>query len=175
MSRTTTTSSPSPTGACGNLYDTPIRDAVCAMPFSNTHIGYMSTCCKDAEVVSYYDDCGLYCQAKGQSVEDLIKCLYDEGAKWEDVFCRGSEQATATGDGKPLPSSDARVVDDDEREQDDNDEDDDNNDNKTSETTTPASDNSDNAASDNGPKAVFTLSAIVTSALLLSGALFSAL
>ncbi|KAL6855618.1 hypothetical protein ACO1O0_006770 [Amphichorda felina] len=71
---------------------------------------YMVSCCKDADINSYYDDCGLYCLAQGQKVKDLSRCLYDEGAKWEDVFCRGEEDATATGDGKPLASSGARVV-----------------------------------------------------------------
>lgn len=132
MSSTTTAVRPSPT-ACSNLYDTPIRDAVCAMPYSNKHIDYLRTCCKDAEVVSYYDDCGLYCLAQGQSVSDLIECLYDEGAKWEDVFCRGPESATATatGAGNILPSADASVVeesDSDDRDGDDNN-DNDNNDN----------------------------------------------
>lgn len=111
------TTNPSPTGRCGNLYDTPVRDAVCAMPYNESHIDYMSSCCRDADIVSYYDDCGLYCLAQGQSVEALSQCLYDEGAKWEDVFCRGDVEATATGDGQPLASSSARVVEDEEREE----------------------------------------------------------
>lgn len=176
MSQTTTTGSPSPTGACGNLYDTPVRDAVCAMPFNETNINFMSACCKDAEIVSYYDDCGLYCLAEGQSVEDLIQCLYDEGAEWEDVFCRGSEQATATGNGRPLESSDSRVVEDDEREDassDDNkDEDNEEDDGERNETD---SNDLDSAATTIGPKAALTVSGVLTGALLLCGTLFVSL
>lgn len=114
MPTLTSSHSPAPTGKCGNLYDTPVRDAVCAMSYNQDSKAYMASCCNDADIISYYDDCGLYCLAKGQKVKELSRCLYDEGAKWEDVFCRGEEDATATGAGKPLASSDARVVDGDE-------------------------------------------------------------
>lgn len=93
-----------------NLYDTPIRDASCAMPYSSQHIDIMRKCCGDTEIKSYYDDCGLFCLAKGQSVADLAECLYDEGAKWEDVFCRGKGEATVTGKGVPIPSASVRSI-----------------------------------------------------------------
>lgn len=172
MSQTTTTGRPSPTGACGNLYDTPVRDAVCAMPYKDAHIGYMSACCGDAEVISYYDDCGLYCLAEGQSVEALTACLYDEGAEWEDVFCRGSEKATATGDGKPLPSSEARVLDDDEREEasnDDDDEDRNNKDDNNDDNNDDEYNDDDESAAPKSVKAPITVAGVFTGALLLFG------
>ena len=98
---------------CANLYDTPNHDAVCAMPYSANHTKLMSTCCKEADVISYYDNCGLYCLAIDQSVADLTKCLYDNGAAWEDVFCRGNKTATATATGivnENLASASASVI-----------------------------------------------------------------
>ncbi|KAI1084885.1 hypothetical protein F5B20DRAFT_576203 [Whalleya microplaca] len=104
---TSTTTSAVPTSSsCTNLYDTPVHDAVCAMPFGGNHTDIMSACCKDADVVSYYNNCGLYCLAIDQSVADLTKCLYGKGAAWGDVFCRGNETATATATGKgDIPAS----------------------------------------------------------------------
>ncbi|KAH9987665.1 hypothetical protein F4779DRAFT_632338 [Xylariaceae sp. FL0662B] len=97
---------PTASTACTNLYDTPVRDAVCAMPFANNNTEIMSACCKKADVVSYYNNCGLYCLAIDQSIADLTKCLYEKGAAWEAVFCRGNETATATAtDGGAIPTS----------------------------------------------------------------------
>lgn len=88
----------------------------------------MKACCKDANVVSYYDDCGLYCLAVNQSVTDLTDCLYGDGAKWEDVFCRGntSASATATGSGDVVESASVTVISksDDKDDKDDKDKDD---------------------------------------------------
>ncbi|KPM39021.1 hypothetical protein AK830_g7546 [Neonectria ditissima] len=111
MSKTTTSVAASST-ACSNLYDTPIKDAVCAMPYGGNHTDIMLSCCKDADVVSYYNDCGLYCLAIGQTVAELSDCLYGKGADWEDVFCRGntSASATATGQVKIPASASASVV-----------------------------------------------------------------
>lgn len=106
---------PTTSSACGTtLYDIPVQDAACAMPYGGNHTTLMLGCCKgDADVVSYADDCGLYCRASGQSVDDLTACLYGAGAAWEDVFCRGNGTATATGasgaDATALPSG-ASVV-----------------------------------------------------------------
>ncbi|KAL7626455.1 hypothetical protein AAE478_003227 [Parahypoxylon ruwenzoriense] len=103
MSTTTTAATPSST--CGaRLYDTPVQDAVCAMPAGGNHTDIMAACCKDADVVSYYDGCGLYCLAAGQSVADLTACLFDHGAAYSDVFCRGNTTATATATGASLPT-----------------------------------------------------------------------
>lgn len=112
MPSATTTAAPASGTCAANLYDTPVRDIACAMPHSDKNIDMMTKCCKDADIVSYYDDCGIYCLALGQSSEDLSKCLYDAGAKYENVFCRdgGDASATATGNTKPLPSADTEVV-----------------------------------------------------------------
>lgn len=98
--------------ACVNLYNTPVNDAVCAMPYASNHTQIMSACCKNAAVVSYYSDCGLYCLAVDQSVADLTKCLYENGAAWGDVFCKGNvtATATATGGGDISASASARTV-----------------------------------------------------------------
>lgn len=98
--------------ACHNLYDTPSRDANCAMPFGGNHTDIMSKCCGDANVISYYDDCGIYCLAVDQSVGDLTSCLYREGAVWEQVWCAGEVNATATetGGGEAPSTASARIV-----------------------------------------------------------------
>lgn len=75
------------------------------MPAGGNHTDIMSTCCKTADVVSYYDDCGLYCLADGQTVGDLTSCLYQNGAAWQDVFCRGNTTATATAPNAAVPTS----------------------------------------------------------------------
>ncbi|KAH6652746.1 hypothetical protein BKA67DRAFT_659422 [Truncatella angustata] len=102
---TSTAAHASATAACPNLYDTPVHDAVCAMPNTGNYTEVMFSCCKEADVVSYYNGCGLYCLASGQNVGDLSDCLYKEGAAWEDVFCRGNESATATGTATEVPAS----------------------------------------------------------------------
>ncbi|KAF3023728.1 hypothetical protein E8E14_014121 [Neopestalotiopsis sp. 37M] len=102
---TSTAAHASATAACSNLYDTPVDDAVCAMPNTGNYTTLMFSCCKEADVVSYYNGCGLYCLASGQDVQSLSDCLYDAGAAWEDVFCRGNETATATGTATGVPAS----------------------------------------------------------------------
>lgn len=107
MSTTTTSASATSTATgCGaQLYNIPVQDAACAIPYGGNHTDIMSACCKSADVISYYDDCGLYCLALDQSVADLTSCLFDEGAADSDVFCRGNTTATATGSGDSLPAS----------------------------------------------------------------------
>lgn len=71
----------------------------------------MSKCCQSASIISYYSNCGLYCLAQGQDVGDLTDCLFKNGAGWNDVFCSGTPNATATGsDSTPPPSAQASVV-----------------------------------------------------------------
>ncbi|KAK1978295.1 hypothetical protein LZ30DRAFT_567350, partial [Colletotrichum cereale] len=106
---------PSTTPVCtSNLYDTPSQDRVCAMPLAGNHTAIMSACCRDADVVSYYAGCGLYCLALGQSVRDLQDCLFDQGAGYTAVFCRDNgdvnASATATGNVAPPASAQASVV-----------------------------------------------------------------
>lgn len=113
LSMSSTTSSLAATAtACANLYDTPVQDAACAMPYSRDHVDQMQSCCKNADVVSYYNNCGLYCLAQGQSVADLTDCLFKKGAAYQDVFCRGNTTATATETGsvKPPATASASVV-----------------------------------------------------------------
>ncbi|KAK6209164.1 hypothetical protein LQW54_006618 [Pestalotiopsis sp. IQ-011] len=116
MSTTTTTSissSACPASICtANIYDTPDQDAVCAMPDAGNHTAIMTSCCGAADVIGYYDGCGLYCRAEGQSVADLRDCLFGWGAGWADVFCSGNLTATATAaDDASLPTgADASVV-----------------------------------------------------------------
>ncbi|WYZ44014.1 hypothetical protein EsH8_VII_000450 [Colletotrichum jinshuiense] len=106
---------PSSTNTCtSNLYDTPSQDRVCAMPYGGNHTDIMSACCKDADVVAYYDNCGLYCLALDQSIKDLQACLFDHGAGWTEVFCRDNgnvnASATATGNSQPPSSAKASIV-----------------------------------------------------------------
>ena len=98
MSTTTTSVAPSSTADCGVfLFQMPVEDAVCAMAYNDDSVDYMKACCKGADIVSYYDDCGVYCAAVGQSIEDLTDCLYHEGPAYEGVFCSDEKNATATG------------------------------------------------------------------------------
>ncbi|KAL0934964.1 uncharacterized protein CTRU02_209555 [Colletotrichum truncatum] len=98
----------SSTPACsGNLlYDSPSRDANCAMPYGGNNTEILKKCCKDADIISYYDNCGVYCLALGQSVGDLTTCLFENGASHKAVFCRGNLTASATATGNAdLPAS----------------------------------------------------------------------
>lgn len=100
--------------ACAaQLYNIPVQDASCAIPYDSSAnaTDIMSGCCNAAAVVSYYDNCGLYCLAEGQSVEDLTSCLMQSGAQPQNVFCRGNVTATATGSSNEIPpSAQATVV-----------------------------------------------------------------
>lgn len=85
------------TACTGSLiYDIPVQDASCAVPFGGNHTDIMSQCCGSADVVSYDNNCGLYCLAIEQSVSDITSCLFDNGASYSDVFCRGTGNATAS-------------------------------------------------------------------------------
>jgi len=97
-------STPSTVACSSNLYDIPVQDASCAIPFDDDATDIMAQCCQNAPVISYYDDCGLYCLASGQSVEDLTSCLMDGGAQPQDVFCRGNVTASATGTSNSVPT-----------------------------------------------------------------------
>ncbi|KAL0934499.1 uncharacterized protein CTRU02_211298 [Colletotrichum truncatum] len=112
---TSAAATPSSTSICSsNLYDTPVQDRVCAMPYGGNHTEIMSNCCKDADVVAYYDNCGLYCLALDQSIKDLQDCLFEQGAGYTEVFCRDNgnvnASATATGNSPPPSSAQASIV-----------------------------------------------------------------
>jgi hypothetical protein len=104
MSTTTTSILATPPSQCGaTLYDIPTSDAACAMPFGGNHTEVMAKCCE--QVVSYQDDCGLYCLAQGQSVQELTDCLFNEGAAYQNVFCNAPTNATATATGNTEPTA----------------------------------------------------------------------
>jgi len=63
----------------------------------------MKKCCKDAPVEEYDNDCGFYCLTVGQVNSDLIRCLQENGAGFNDVICRGNGSASATA--TPSPSA----------------------------------------------------------------------
>lgn len=109
---TGTSAAPSATGTCGSpsLYDIPFNDTACAVPYGGNHTDVMSTCCKSAEVVSYADDCGLYCLAIDQTVDDITGCLYENGIAWQDAFCNGVGNDTATATGNSAPTATGATV-----------------------------------------------------------------
>ncbi|CAN8103668.1 unnamed protein product [Discula destructiva] len=103
--------SPSSTSCGATLYNIPVNNVACALPYGGNHTDILSKCCKSADVVSYADNCGIYCLAQDQTVDDLTTCLFQNGAGWADVFCRGTGNATATATGNDAPlASGASVV-----------------------------------------------------------------
>lgn len=82
------------------------------MPYSDQYFSYMSSCCGDASIVSYDDDCGIYCVALDQTISDLIECLMEEGAekKPQDVFCSGNTTESKTEDGNVPATAGVSVV-----------------------------------------------------------------
>jgi hypothetical protein len=80
----------------------PTQDIACAVTFRSPDglpddiEDKMQSCCKDADVESFAQDCGLYCHAIGQSVADLTKCFQDAGIQPGWIWCNGNNTATAT-------------------------------------------------------------------------------
>ncbi|KAG9250222.1 uncharacterized protein F5Z01DRAFT_678020 [Emericellopsis atlantica] len=166
---TTLSTVPTPSAAtCHNVYEIPVQDSACAMAYSDDAVDYFESCCKSADVYSYGDDCGLYCVASGQTVEELTACLIDEGAQHGQVFCSGNTTATATGDGEPYASATATVISD---SSDNNDKNDDKNGDKDSDNK----DGGDNSNSDDGDndnaavKSSVSVFGVVMGAMLFSG------
>lgn len=104
---TSTSGSASATNTCGgpSLYDIPVNDTACAVPAGGNHTDVMSQCCKTADVVSYNDDCGLYCLALDQTVDDITECLFSNGIAWQDGFCSGTGNDTATATENSSPTA----------------------------------------------------------------------
>lgn len=99
------------TACTGSLvYDIPVQDASCAILFGGNHTDIMSQCCGSADIVSYDNNCGLYCLAIDQSVSDITGCLFDNGASYTDVFCRGTGNATASATASDTLATGASVV-----------------------------------------------------------------
>ncbi|GAW17586.1 hypothetical protein ANO14919_070450 [Xylariales sp. No.14919] len=90
--------------AC-NLYEIPITEPGCAVSFGSQHQDAMSACCKSAAVISYFNDCGLYCAAADQTIKELQDCLFGEKVAYQDVFCNAQNNATATNTDPELPAT----------------------------------------------------------------------
>lgn len=152
---------------CGsNLYDIPASGAACAMPYGGNHTAVMSKCCDSADIVAYEDNCGIYCLAQGQTVDDLTACLFQNGAPWADVFCNESGNATANATASDAPlSSGASVIAATGASS-----------TKSGGSSATGSSNSTNAAAGVGPNGLgLGLTTVSVSALLLSSVLFGAL
>lgn len=104
---TGTASAPSATGTCASpsLYDIPVSDTACGVPYGGNHTEVMTKCCKSADVVSYAGDCGLYCLAIDQEVKEITDCLYENGIAWQDAFCNGDSNDTATATENSSPTA----------------------------------------------------------------------
>lgn len=88
---------------CGTptQYKLPLKDASCGIPNNPKYAPLLEICAQPAKVQTYDHDCALYAPALHQSVQNLTDCLYDAGVGWEDVWCFGSINATATVTGYP--------------------------------------------------------------------------
>ncbi|KAM0541070.1 hypothetical protein ACHAPJ_013395 [Fusarium lateritium] len=160
--------------ACTNVYDTPNQDNVCAMQYKDNHTEIMQQCCGDAKIVSYYNECGLYCVALDQTIVELQKCLFDNGAPWEGVFCSGNKKTTKTKDASVPATAQASVISND----DDDDKDDDDKSSKTSDasgTSTGSSSSSSETSTESGnaaagfaPKSSISTMGVAIGALLFS-------
>ncbi|KAH8162799.1 hypothetical protein CIB48_g5452 [Xylaria polymorpha] len=107
-STTTSTvlSTPTAAPACANLYEIPISEAGCAVSFAGAgHEDAMKACCKSAEVISYFSDCGIYCAAVDQTIKELQDCLFGEKVAYQDVFCNAANNATATNTDPSIPAT----------------------------------------------------------------------
>lgn len=196
MSTTTadvaSTSSAPPT-VCGAVrYDIPVKpeDLACAMPYGKENADIMAKCCGDSNIVSYFNDCGIYCLVpNGQTNDDLTSCLYKNGAKEGlDVFCNanGTVTATATGQADIPATASASVLVTNEASNDDDDDDDDSDDKddasktgsdekSTGKTSAGSSATSSSPAAPGlRPQSGVSLSGVVIGALLFSATAFGA-
>ncbi|KAH7161585.1 hypothetical protein EDB81DRAFT_879904 [Dactylonectria macrodidyma] len=166
-------------GSCGaTLYDIPIKDAACALSYSKNHTSILAACCGDANVVSYYNGCGLYCLAIDQTVAELTECLYNEGAANPDVFCNGNttDTATATADGRLAATASASVVvtAGSSSSTGSSDDDDDDDSSSTSGSDATSTDKSSATNSDSAAPGFHPQSSVSTLGLAISALLFSA-
>ncbi|PGH19567.1 hypothetical protein AJ80_03903 [Polytolypa hystricis UAMH7299] len=161
---TSTTVSSTPT-VCGNpsQYEIPVKDASCAIPNSDKNLQLLSRCCNSFPVRSYDHDCAIYCVAGGQSVEDLTKCLFDAKIPWQDVWCSGEMNATATGTEVPTSTKGAGG------------DGDDSDDDEASRTGTPSASATGNAAPDFFKSQPASKAVWAVSMMLLSGIAFGTL
>ncbi|KAM0418914.1 hypothetical protein ACHAPT_012179 [Fusarium lateritium] len=185
MSTTTTTAAATAATACTNLYDSPNQDTTCAMPYTGNHTDIMKACCGDAQIVSYHNDCGIYCVALDQTVSDLSDCLFKNGAPWESVFCSvpksvSSDVASKTKDAAVPASAQASVISGDDDKDDDKDKDKDSDDkdkdsdDKDSDSTSTAS-SSSSSETGNAAAGVVPQSSVSTLGLTIGALLFSSM
>ncbi|KAI0467562.1 hypothetical protein F4859DRAFT_517997 [Xylaria cf. heliscus] len=174
LNTVSTSATPTATPACANLYEIPISEAGCAVSFAGEgHKDAMEACCKSADVVSYFNDCGLYCVAADQTIKDLQDCLFNEKVAYQDVFCNAANNATATNTNPDIPATaSASVVasgsgsdkDGDDKDGDDKDGNDDGKDDG----------DKDSAAPRLAPEFGFSMTGLTIGALLFSAMAFGA-
>ncbi|KAM0544536.1 hypothetical protein ACHAPJ_011753 [Fusarium lateritium] len=170
MSKTTSSVAATKT-ACAGIYDTPNQDSVCAMYRKDNHTDIMRECCGDAKIINYDDDCGIYCVALDQTIDQLSKCLYDHGATDEKgVWCSGNPKTTKTQDAKVPASAKASALskDDDKDDDKDKDKDKDDDDKETSTASSSKSSETGNAAVGVIPQTSISTLGLAIGALLFS-------
>lgn len=97
MSTTTATAASATATVCGaTVYQIPVVDAACGAKLSGNMSSVFDTCCKGDSPVKYDNDCGIYCLAQEQTVQELSDCLMSKSNNYRDVFCEGKQNATAT-------------------------------------------------------------------------------
>ncbi|EKV06742.1 cytochrome P450 [Penicillium digitatum] len=107
---TTSTSSVSATTACGgSVWQIPTTDAACAAVVSGNMTDVMDACCQKAKVSKYDNDCGIYCLAQGQNVDELQSCLTSRSGNYHNVFCNAALNATATATATGSKSTSSRT------------------------------------------------------------------
>lgn len=80
----------------GNVYVLPnVTDAACGAPISGNITSAFDSCCKGNSPVRYENDCGIYCLAQEQTVDELTKCLEQKSGTYS-IFCNMRGNATAT-------------------------------------------------------------------------------
>ncbi|KAJ5550585.1 hypothetical protein N7535_001472 [Penicillium sp. DV-2018c] len=99
MSTTTTSVAPTSTACGGSVWQIPTTDAACAAIISGNMTEVMDTCCKNAKPTKYDNDCGIYCLAQGQDINELQSCLTSKSGNYRGVFCNAALNATATATG----------------------------------------------------------------------------
>ncbi|KAK5633310.1 hypothetical protein RRF57_009024 [Xylaria bambusicola] len=166
------TPSATPSSACGvNLYDIPISEPGCAVAFSSAHQDAMEACCKSADVISYYDNCGLYCVAADQTIKELQDCLFGEKVAYNEVFCNAQNNATATNTDPDIPATaSASVV----SGGDDNDNNNSDGDNSNNDGNGTKPSNTDSAAPRLAPGMSVSKTGLTIGALLFSAIAFGA-
>lgn len=168
---------PTPTSNCGSqLYDIPIPDVACAMPYGSNHTDILAECCNDADIVAYRNNCGLYCLVIDQTVDELTECLFDKGAARTAVWCKGDGNETATATEQPeLPATaSASVVSVDGKDNDKDDKDDSKDDKDGDSKDAKETSNNDNAAAGVVPQTSVTTLGVAIGALLFSAMTFGA-